>query len=84
MNRANFFQWFGSFLVFISVILYRYGGYAAPTIGFAASVILVAWTINARTWGYCVLNVLLACVALWTIYEWQIDSHIVRTFWRAL
>ena len=84
MNRNNFFQWFGSLLVLISYVSYRYGGYAAPTIGFAASVCLVAWATEARALGYCTLNFILAGVNLWTIYEWQSEPHIVRTFWNQI
>ncbi len=84
MTRTNFLQWFGADLVLISYVSYRYGGYAAPTIGLAANVCLVAWATDIRAWGLCALNGILGAVNLWTAYEWQNEPHIVRTFWEVL
>ena len=84
MTHGNILQWVGAALVLVSYIGYRYGGYMAPTIGFAASVCLVAWASDARAWGYMTLNVILAGVNLWTVYQWAGDANVVRTFWRML
>ncbi len=76
-------QWGGSLLVLISYILYRYGGFSAPLVGFVASAILVAWTVTAEAWGYCMLNVILCGVNLWTFGSWQRDRREAkRGFWK--
>ncbi len=81
MNRSNLFQWVGSALVLISYVAYQHGGFAAPTFGAAASMLLVAWTVEARAWGYFTLNVALVAINLWTALVWAEDASIVRTFW---
>ena len=81
MTLSNIYQWLGSLLVLLSYVAYQHGGFAAPTFGVAASMLLVAWTIEARAWGYFTLNVALVAINLWTAYEWATDASIVRTFW---
>jgi len=81
MTRSNVFQWAGSLLVLLSYVAYQHGGFAAPIVGAAASTLLVAWTVEARAWGYFTLNVALVAINLWTAYEWAADATIVRTFW---
>ncbi len=81
MTRSNIFQWLGSLLVLLSYVAYQHGGFAAPILGVAASTLLVAWTVEARAWGYFTLNVALVAINLWTAYEWATDASIVRTFW---
>ena len=81
MNHSTFLQWAGSLLVLVSYVAYQHGGFAAPIVGAAASMLLVAWTVNARAWGYFTLNVSLVAINLWTAYEWSVDADIARTFW---
>ncbi len=81
MTRSNFLQWAGSLLMLLSYVAYQHGGFAAPIAGVAASALLVAWTVEARAWGYFTLNVALVNINLWTAYEWSVDKSIVRTFW---
>ena len=81
MTYSNFLQWAGSVLVLLSYVAYQHGGFAAPVLGVAASTMLVAWTIEARAWGYFTLNVSLVAINLWTAYEWSVNESIVRSFW---
>ncbi len=81
MTHSNFLQWVGSLLVLLSYVAYQHGGFAAPIAGVAASMLLVAWTVEARAWGYFTLNVCLVAINLWTAYEWSVDTSIERTFW---
>ncbi len=81
MNRSNLLQWVGSAFVLLSYVAYQHGGFAAPTFGVVASVMLTAWTVEARAWGYFTLNMSLIAINLWTAYEWSVSTTVARTFW---